>query len=115
VALVARNQGKLDGLVAQLAEDGIEAAGFPASTPKTGASGLRIAPDRRLGARFHDPSPSLSVTLTIDGLTLTSGLLGVVGGHAHRACAMVIRRHITPDLTRHNAANTDVPHQEDAA
>jgi len=30
VALVARNEGKLDGLVAQLAEDGIEAAGFPA-------------------------------------------------------------------------------------
>jgi NAD(P)-dependent dehydrogenase (short-subunit alcohol dehydrogenase family) len=30
VALVARNEGKLDDLVAQLAEDGIEAAGFPA-------------------------------------------------------------------------------------
>lgn len=30
VALVARNEGKLDGLVAQLTEDGIEAAGFPA-------------------------------------------------------------------------------------
>jgi NAD(P)-dependent dehydrogenase (short-subunit alcohol dehydrogenase family) len=30
VALVARNEGKLDDLVAQLAGDGIEAAGFPA-------------------------------------------------------------------------------------
>jgi len=28
VALVARNQGKLDGLVAQLAEDGIEGGGL---------------------------------------------------------------------------------------
>jgi NADP-dependent 3-hydroxy acid dehydrogenase YdfG len=31
VALVARDQDKLDGLVAQLAQDGIEAAGFPAN------------------------------------------------------------------------------------
>jgi NADP-dependent 3-hydroxy acid dehydrogenase YdfG len=30
VALVSRNQGKLDGLVAELAADGITAAGFPA-------------------------------------------------------------------------------------
>jgi NAD(P)-dependent dehydrogenase (short-subunit alcohol dehydrogenase family) len=75
VALVARNQDKLDGLVTQLAQDGVEAAGFPADVmdrPTLVAAFGRIK-DRygnvdvlEYSPAPHSPVPSVTMADALD-------------------------------------------------
>jgi NAD(P)-dependent dehydrogenase (short-subunit alcohol dehydrogenase family) len=75
VALVARNQGKLDDLVAQLAGDGIEAAGFPADVmdPPTLVEAFDRIKERYGGVDVleyspapHSPVPGVAMADALD-------------------------------------------------